>query len=165
MSDAESRSSTAFFLALSGDVPASDALEFAAGVGLIRSEYVLRQAGSYVTTAAGRAALRDYAAKIAGLMDPKPVWVRTSDFEAREIATLSGCDAFEEDENPILGDRGIRRAQRYPRPSSRSFRRSSMGRGDAGTWACCFPMFPIPTRSISHATPRAAPAGPDRWVP
>lgn len=102
------------YLALSGDVPGEEVMKAVAGVGLIRSEYVLRRAGSYVTTVAGRAALAEYACAIAELFAPRPVWLRTSDFEAREIATLDGCDARLSDDNPILGERGVRRGQRFP---------------------------------------------------
>jgi phosphoenolpyruvate-protein kinase (PTS system EI component) len=101
-------------LALSGDVPSAQVTAGVAGVGLIRSEYVLRASGAYVTLSEGRFALTRYARIIAQRFAPRPVWLRSADFEAREIGTLRGCDAVVTDENPILGDRGIRRAQRFP---------------------------------------------------
>ncbi|MDJ0643351.1 MAG: hypothetical protein QNJ15_11075 [Erythrobacter sp.] len=104
-------------LALSGERPSDDARSFASGVGLVRSEYVLRKSGNYITTPTGANSLESYLREINDLFEPKPVWVRTSDFEPREIATLAGGERWwGEDENPILGDRGVRFGQANPEP-------------------------------------------------
>jgi len=56
-------------------------------------------------------------ARIAAVMWPKPVIVRTSDFKTNEYAHLLGGGAFEpEEENPMLGFRG---ASRYYSPRYR----------------------------------------------
>lgn len=102
-------------LILSGEMPPPEVVEAFAEVSLVRGEYVLRRSGSYVTTAAGRAALRGYLEEICRAFHPKPVWYRLSDFESREISTLDGADAHLDEENPILGPRGTRRALLFPR--------------------------------------------------
>lgn len=101
-------------LVLSGEVPPPRVVEAFAEVSLIRGEYVLRRAGNYTTTDAGCAALRDYLTEVCRLFFPKPVWYRLSDFESREISTLEGADAHLDEENPILGPRGARRALLFP---------------------------------------------------
>lgn len=56
-------------------------------------------------------------ARIAAVMWPKPVIIRTSDFKTNEYAHLIGGDAFEpKEENPMLGFRG---ASRYYAPQYR----------------------------------------------
>jgi phosphoenolpyruvate-protein kinase (PTS system EI component) len=41
----------------------------------------------------------------------KQVWYRLSDLEARDVNVLEGCDVFHNDDNPILGPRGLRRTR------------------------------------------------------
>ncbi|GLZ50066.1 hypothetical protein Acsp06_62510 [Actinomycetospora sp. NBRC 106375] len=47
-------------------------------------------------------------------MDGRPVWYRLSDLEARDVNLLAGCDFFHQDDNPLLGPRGMRRAALSP---------------------------------------------------
>jgi phosphoenolpyruvate-protein kinase (PTS system EI component) len=105
------------YVALSGDTPSLEIVKAVEGVGLIRSEYVMRKSGEYVMTDAGSRFLGDYVKSIANLFDPKPVWIRTSDFEEREISTLSGAiETLPSQDNPILGARGVRRGQLLNKP-------------------------------------------------
>jgi len=81
---------------------------------MIRSEYLYRQCGEYVTSLSGKRFVKDYLRRVADQLPEKSIWVRTCDFEAREIATLNHCDHVIIDENPILGERGVRRGQQFP---------------------------------------------------
>ncbi|MGW0211015.1 putative PEP-binding protein [Streptomyces sp. NPDC003233] len=101
-------------LILSGEVPPAWAAVRFAEVSLIRGEYVLRHSGHYVTTGTGAAALEGYLDRVCEVFAPKPVWYRLSDFESREISTLTGADAHLEEEYPVMGARGARRALTFP---------------------------------------------------
>jgi phosphoenolpyruvate-protein kinase (PTS system EI component) len=85
------------------------------GVGLVRGEYVFRRRREYVTVPGARAALTSYLREVAAAFAPRPVWYRTSELEAAEVAVLDGGDDDSlVDPVPILGTRGIRRALRHP---------------------------------------------------
>jgi PEP-utilising enzyme, PEP-binding domain len=101
-------------LILSGERPPADVVADFAEVSLVRGEYVLRAAGHYITTPTGYLALAGYLADLCRAFHPKPVWYRLTDFESREIGTLAGADAVLDEENPILGPRGTRRALMFP---------------------------------------------------
>ena len=105
---------TGYGLILSGEIPPSRVVAAFTEVSLVRGEYVMRRSGRYVTTATGRDALQRYLKEICLAFYPKPVWYRLSDFESREISTLDGADAHLDEENPILGPRGTRRALLFP---------------------------------------------------
>ena len=102
------------WLSLSGELPAEAVVKRVHGVGLIRGEYVLRGIGSHVMRNAAQASLEEYLERICAVFSPKQVWYRTSDFEPREIAALTGCAPDSEDENPVLGARGVRRGVLFP---------------------------------------------------
>jgi phosphoenolpyruvate-protein kinase (PTS system EI component) len=101
-------------LALSGETPPADLFtDFPAGVGLLRGEYLLREAGAYWGLPEVRETVTGYLAAVAGLT-ARPVWYRTSDLEAAEAATLRGAEEGVVDPVPQLGMRGIRRSLRFP---------------------------------------------------
>ncbi|MEV8537103.1 putative PEP-binding protein [Streptomyces sp. NPDC051211] len=88
-----------------------DFLSRTGGIGLIRSEYLVRRAGASWADAATRREVADHLralhARAAGL----PLWYRFSDLEARDTAVLkdsAGPVAARED-NPIIGVRALRR--------------------------------------------------------
>jgi phosphoenolpyruvate synthase/pyruvate phosphate dikinase len=101
-------------LILSGEIPPPAVAGEFAEVSLVRGEYILRKSGHYITTEKGFTDLASYLSRICALFAPKPVWYRLSDFESREISTLVGADAHLEEEYPVMGARGARRALRFP---------------------------------------------------
>lgn len=101
-------------LILSGELPPPHVVADFEEVSLVRGEYVLRRSGHYIASPDGYRALAGYLSELCAVFAPKPVWYRLSDFESREISTLTGADAIVDEENPILGARGTRRALLYP---------------------------------------------------
>lgn len=102
-------------LALSGENPPDWLFaHFPAGVGLVRGEYPMRDAGAYITLPEMQARLTGYLTDIAGRAGRAPVWYRTSDLEAQEAAVLRGVDEAFLEPSPQTGTRGIRRAMRHP---------------------------------------------------
>jgi phosphoenolpyruvate-protein kinase (PTS system EI component) len=99
------------FVALSGELPDDAVLHSAQGVGLIRSEYIVRASGAYWTIESCRRRASEYVTYVLEHTRGKQVWYRLSDLEARDVNVLEGCDVVHNDDNPILGPRGLRRAR------------------------------------------------------
>jgi phosphoenolpyruvate-protein kinase (PTS system EI component) len=85
------------------------------GVGLIRGEYICRRRFEYVTIPACRNAIQDYLVHCCQAFTGKPVWYRFTELQCNEVNVLDGVDHYVDNENnPVVGMRGIRRARQYP---------------------------------------------------
>lgn len=85
-----------------------------AGVGLVRSEYVVRSTGAYFGVERCDRALRSYLSDTADRAAGKPVIYRLADLESRDVNLLEGHDDVLDEDNPLLGLRGALRSLRYP---------------------------------------------------
>jgi len=102
-------------LALSGETPTSRLLEDFDHIGLIRSEYLFRDAQLYPDTENAWRILHDYLMTACSVSGGKPVWFRTLEVNTREANTLRGVDEVIWDEKaPMMGLRGIRRSMKHP---------------------------------------------------
>ena len=100
------------WLALSGERPDERVLARSGGIGLVRSEYLIRQSGAFVTDPACVAHVRGYLdsllARVSG-----DIWYRLADLEERDVALLRNGPATDgRTDNPILGARGAGRWSR-----------------------------------------------------
>jgi pyruvate,water dikinase len=94
----------------------------AAGVGLMRAEFLVYQTGRHPLFLLTDPPPNDLATVLADGMrtvarafDPRPVVYRSMDLRSNELRNLIGGDSFEDHEdNPALGCRGVNRAQRDP---------------------------------------------------
>lgn len=94
--------------------PASIAAEFD-GVGLIRGEYICRRRFEYVTIPACRKAIQEYLIQCCQAFVGKSIWYRFTELQSNEVNVLEGADHYVDNENnPVVGMRGIRRAIQYP---------------------------------------------------
>lgn len=80
------------------------------GVGMLRGEYLCRKINKYVTLPECRNYMRDYIGRMAKLFAPLPLWYRTTEMEVAEVNVLDGVDRIIEENNTMMGYRGIRRA-------------------------------------------------------
>ncbi|WP_339431389.1 MULTISPECIES: putative PEP-binding protein [unclassified Pseudomonas] len=103
-----------FRLSLSGELPAPAVAKFFSGVGLLRSEFVLRRYGAGLKERSVREALTRYVSAVCELFQGKPVWYRLADLWADEAATLTAEKTYLVEQNPMLGIRGLRRARVDP---------------------------------------------------
>ncbi|WP_158707510.1 putative PEP-binding protein [Streptomyces sp. NRRL F-2799] len=96
---------------LSGESPAKEFLARTGGIGLIRSEYLVRHAGTSWADEATRRTVADYLHTLHSRADGRPLWYRFCDLEARDAAVLKGSSASPplREDNPIIGVRGLRR--------------------------------------------------------
>lgn len=102
-------------LGLSAEDPPDWVLaEFPAGVGMIRGEYLMRDAGAYIAVPEVSQRVTSYLVEIAS-RTASPVWYRTSDLDAQEASVLRGVEEAFFEPVPQLGTRGIRRGMRFPR--------------------------------------------------
>lgn len=101
-------------ISLSGECPSDPPLLNLAGVGLVRGEFLFRDREVYVTNEQARADLATYVSGICRVFAGKPVWYRLSDFWSDEANVLQGNPHIEDEANPIVGMRGIRRVLAYP---------------------------------------------------
>ncbi len=90
------------------------------GVGLIRLEGLIAMAGKHPMGYKAEGQLDQYRemlktglAQIADRFIGKPLWVRTSDIRSDEYSNLEGAPQ-EKENNPMLGDHGIRFSLRHP---------------------------------------------------
>lgn len=83
------------------------------GVGLLRSEYVLRRFGRYLGDTEAQSHLQAYAKSVLDRFQGKPVWYRFCDAPSNEINMLEGNDAYIVEEFPTVGIRGMRRAMSF----------------------------------------------------
>lgn len=84
-------------------------LEIFDGVGMIRGENLCVNKLKYFTIEEFRKYVVNYLDKIAKQFNNKPVWYRTADLVPHQINTLEGADEIFNEEQFILGTRGIRR--------------------------------------------------------
>ena len=84
------------------------------GVGLLRSEYLLRGRNQHITVRETQDQVQKYLESIASQFFPKPVWYRCIDLWSDEANSLDGNDLELDEPNPLVGCRGLRRAMRNP---------------------------------------------------
>lgn len=101
-------------LSLSGEIPPQSVVELFEGIGLIRSEYVLRAEGHFITTARAQRVLGSYLAAVATLCPHQPIWYRTSEMTSQEANVLVGVDRRYTEIDFMKGRRGVRRARELP---------------------------------------------------
>jgi phosphoenolpyruvate-protein kinase (PTS system EI component) len=96
---------------LSGELPTKEFLSRTGGVGLVRSEYLVRAAGSSWCAEPARRAVTEYLRELHTRLDARPLWYRFCDLEARDTAVLADAHtARPREDNPIIGCRALRRA-------------------------------------------------------
>lgn len=99
-------------LGLNGEqVPKSVASSFD-GVGMVRGEYLCRQAQAWVTTERWRDWTDRYLRGLARQFEGRPVWYRLVDMESNEVSGFDGCEEHIVEKTTILGIRGVRRGLR-----------------------------------------------------
>lgn len=97
-------------LSLSGEDVNDYLVNKFSGVGMIRGEYILRYNDESITLKSCQEILQTYVEKIAKAFYPKPVWYRCIELWSDEANTLIGNDLELDEQNPIVGLRGLRRA-------------------------------------------------------
>lgn len=102
------------YISLSGESPDAPVLQSFDGVGLLRTEYILRASEEYITLPSAQERLATYVARTAARFAPRPVWVRQADLTTLEVNTLRGADDILLEKSPLLGLRGIKRGLEYP---------------------------------------------------
>lgn len=102
------------WLALSGENPDRRVLASCRGIGLVRSEYVVRRCGKAWQDASCAAALHEYLRLVVDAAGTRQVWYRFTDLEARDVNVLQANANVVHDDNPLLGMRGARRYRRFP---------------------------------------------------
>lgn len=101
-------------LSLSGESLSGLASLPIAGVGLLRSEFLLRERCESICLPKAQEALGRYICEVAAEFSDRPVWYRLTDLWSDEAATLKGSAIEPREQNPILGLRGLRRGFKYP---------------------------------------------------
>lgn len=96
-------------LGLNGEIPAASVVQDFDGVGLIRGEYLCRQAGEWVSQSGCQAYVEQYVSNICSMFSGRPVWYRLIDMESNEVNVLPGCDVQIKEKTTMLGLRGLRR--------------------------------------------------------
>lgn len=102
------------WVALSGESPDERVLSQSRGVGLIRSEYVLRATELPISSQVAKRSLQAYLSLAIYRAAAKEVWYRFSDLEARDVTYILESDNIVHDDNPLLGHRGARRIRKFP---------------------------------------------------
>jgi phosphoenolpyruvate-protein kinase (PTS system EI component) len=101
-------------LSLSGEIPPKSILCLFDGIGLIRSEYVLRAEGHFITTVHAQQVIGSYVARLAELCPDAPIWYRMSEMTSQEANILVGVDQHYVEADFMKGRRGVRRARELP---------------------------------------------------
>lgn len=101
-------------VSLSGEEPTAKPLQELDGVGLLRGEFIFRARGEYITIKAALDELQGYLERTCLAFSPRPIWYRLCDFWSDEANVLIGNNLQEEEGNPIVGLRGIRRGLAAP---------------------------------------------------
>lgn len=84
-------------------------------IGLIRGEYLFRRYGRYPTAASSSDLLLPYLLDLAASEARGTIWYRTLEVDTREANVLRGVEyVTDDDPYPLMGLRGVRRAQAYP---------------------------------------------------
>jgi len=81
---------------------------------LIRSEYVVRDSGYYLTQEPALEAIRRLASATAERFNRYDIWYRISEFTTSEANALEGVEEIIQEKNELCGLRGIRRSLHYP---------------------------------------------------
>jgi phosphoenolpyruvate-protein kinase (PTS system EI component) len=95
-------------------MPSRELAERFSAVGMIRSEYLLREINQSITVASARQRVADYTRAVARLFAPAPVWYRTSEFTTEEANVMEGVDRRYVEADFMKGRRGLRRALELP---------------------------------------------------
>lgn len=101
---------------------AEAAAEWIDGVGLMRGEFLVFRSGRHPRLLLNDAPPNDLSTilgdgmrAVARAMAPRPVYYRSLDLLSNEVRRLAGGEAFEpEEENPVIGCRGLTRSRRDP---------------------------------------------------
>jgi phosphoenolpyruvate-protein kinase (PTS system EI component) len=102
-------------LSLSGERLPPDLSGAFRSVGLIRSEYLLRERELFVTVPACQERIASYVAAVASAFASGEVWYRTTELTTVEANTLTGIDHVYHEADFMKGRRGLRRALDDPR--------------------------------------------------
>lgn len=95
-------------LALDREVPEDFVINHVAGVGMVKSEKT--NSPEYITVPRRMEENRQYLTTICELFKNKPVWYRTDDTPTYRANKLTGTERVIEEENPLMGLRGMRRS-------------------------------------------------------
>ncbi|MEH0973142.1 putative PEP-binding protein [Micromonospora sp. CPCC 205546] len=98
-------------MTLSGELPTKEFLSRTGGVGLLRSEYLIRNVGLSWAADVTRRAVADHVSELHARLDGRPLWYRFCDLEARDVAVLADAPetSTAREDNPIIGRRALRR--------------------------------------------------------
>lgn len=83
------------------------------GVGMVRGEYPCRLIEEYFTLESCRKYVSEYVESICKIYGDNEVWYRTADFIVQEVNVLKGVDQIIDENDYILGLRGVRRGLKY----------------------------------------------------
>ncbi len=95
-------------LALDREMPEDFVIKNVGGVGMVKSEKT--SSPEYITIPHRMEENRQYLSTICELFAGKPVWYRTDDTPTYRANKLQGTERIIEEENPLLGLRGMRRS-------------------------------------------------------
>jgi len=95
-------------LALDREIPEDFVVNSISGVGMVKSEKTSNP--EYITIPKRMEENREYLSKICELFKGKPVWYRTDDTPTYRANKLLGTERVIEEENPLMGLRGMRRS-------------------------------------------------------
>jgi pyruvate,water dikinase len=95
-------------LALDREIPDDFITSNVAGVGMLKSEKT--NSPEYITIPGRMEENRNYLSNVCELFEGRPVWYRTDDTPTYRANKLKGTEKIIEEENPLLGLRGMRRS-------------------------------------------------------
>lgn len=98
-------------LALDREIPEDFVISRVGGVGMVKSEKTNNP--EYITIPRRMAENRQYLSTICQLFKDKPVWYRTDDTPTYRANKLAGTERIIEEENPLMGLRGMRRSLHF----------------------------------------------------
>jgi phosphoenolpyruvate-protein kinase (PTS system EI component) len=95
-------------LALDREIPEDFIVSNTGGVGMVKSEKTSNP--EYITIPRRMEENKTYLSTICELFQGKPVWYRTDDTPTYRANKLQGTERIVEEENPLMGLRGMRRS-------------------------------------------------------
>jgi len=95
-------------LALDREIPDEFVISHVGGVGMVKSEKTSNP--EYITVPRRMEENKQYLSQICGLFPDRPVWYRTDDTPTYRANTLVGTEKVINEENPLMGLRGMRRS-------------------------------------------------------
>jgi len=98
-------------LALDREIPEDAVINRVGGVGMVKSEKTNNP--EYITVPRRMEENRQYLSTICELFQGKPVWYRTDDTPTYRANKLQGTERIIEEENPLMGLRGMRRSLHF----------------------------------------------------